>query len=273
MIRTAEDRAYLVELDQGVLRLSFNRPEYGNAVAAASVADLTALFEEAKEDPSVRVILVRGEGAMFSAGGDVAGFARSLKQDKETRQADFAERLPRLGKLVQAVIALDKPMVAAIRGAVAGAGLLFPLTADVVIGEPDAVFAFAHQRIGLSPDGGVTVLLPQAVGVRAARRLLLTAAKVDADEALKIGLLDEIVAAGTLEEQSMKVARRFAKAPQRAIRTAKRLLAASANGGGSLSDRIAAETAGIIACVGEDDFDEGVRAFIEKRPASFPSAG
>ncbi len=271
MIRSSEDQAYLVEVDQGVLRLTFNRPDYGNAVAAASVAELTALFKEAREDPSVRAILMRGEGAMFSAGGDVASFARSLEQDKETRQADFAERLPRLGRLVEAVVALDKPMVAAIRGAVAGAGLLFPLAADIVIGEPNAIFAFAHQRVGLSPDGGVTVLLPQAVGVRAARRLLLTAAKVDADEALRIGLLDEIVPAGTLEEQSMKLARRFARAPQRAIRTAKRLLAEAATGG-SLSDRIAAETAGIVACVGDDDFDEGVRAFIEKRPASFPSA-
>jgi 2-(1,2-epoxy-1,2-dihydrophenyl)acetyl-CoA isomerase len=271
MIKGPEDGSYLVEIEQGVLRLSFNRPESGNAVPPPMVPGLIALFEAAREDPSVRAMLIRGEGKMFSAGGDVGAFKRSLEQGREERQADFAERLPRLRKLVETVIAFDKPLVAAIRGAVAGAGLLYPLAADVVIGEADATFVFAHQRVGLSPDGGVTALLPKVVGARAARRLVLTAAKVDADEALKLGLLDEIVDAGTLEEVTLKLARRLARAPQLAIRTAKRLLAEE-SAGASLADLLDGESAGIVGCVGDDDFAEGVLAFMEKRPASFPSA-
>jgi 2-(1,2-epoxy-1,2-dihydrophenyl)acetyl-CoA isomerase len=271
MIEAPGDGSYLVEIEQGVLRLSFNRPEFGNAVPTTAVPHLIALFETARENPSVRAILVRGEGRMFSGGGDVASFANSLEQGRAARQADFAERLPRLRRLVETVIAFDKPMVAAIRGACAGAGLLYPLTADVVIGEPDASFVFAHQRIGLSPDGGVTALLPQAVGARTARRLLLTAAKVDAEEAVRLGLIDEIVESGTLEAHTLKLARRLARAPQLAIRTAKRLLAAQA-AGSSLAELLDGETAGIVASVGDDDFTEGVRAFMEKRAPSFPSA-
>jgi 2-(1,2-epoxy-1,2-dihydrophenyl)acetyl-CoA isomerase len=271
MIEAPEDGTYLVEIHDGVLRLSFDRPEFGNAVPTTAVPHLIALFEQAKEDPSVRAILVRGEGKMFSAGGDVAAFKRSLDQDREARQADFAERLPRVRKLVESVVAFDKPIVAAIRGPCAGAGLLYPLAADVVIGEPDATFIFAHQRVGLSPDGGVAALLPQVVGLRAARRLLLTAAKVEADEAVRIGLLDEIVEAGTLEDVTTRLARRLARAPQLAVRTAKRLLASQA-AGASLAELLDGETAGIVATVGDDDFAEGVRAFMEKRAAIFPSA-
>lgn len=271
MIQAPEDGSYLVEIAEGVLRLSFNRPELGNAVPTTAVPHLIALFEQAKDDRSIRAILVRGEGKMFSAGGDVAAFKRSLEQDREERQADFAGRLPRLRRLVETVVAFDKPIVAAIRGACAGAGLLYPLAADVVIGDPDATFVFAHQRIGLSPDGGVTALLPLAVGARTARRLLLTAAKVKADEALRIGLLDEIVESDRLEQTSFELASRLAKAPQLAIRTAKRLLVAQA-AGASLAELLDGETAGIVASVGDEDFAEGVRAFMEKRAAAFPSA-
>jgi 2-(1,2-epoxy-1,2-dihydrophenyl)acetyl-CoA isomerase len=230
---------------------------------------MTKLFQDAQADPSVRCILIRGEGKIFSAGGDVVGFSRSLEQDTATRQADFGRRLPALRGLIEAVVAFDRPVVASIRGAVAGAGLLYPLVADYVLGDETATFLFAHQRVGLSPDGGVTALLPQVVGVRMARTLLLTAAKVDAEEARHLGLLSRIVPAATLEDEAMKQATRFARAPQRAVVLAKTLTNASARQ--SLAESLDGETAGIVACVGDDDFAEGVRAFIEKRPAVFPS--
>jgi 2-(1,2-epoxy-1,2-dihydrophenyl)acetyl-CoA isomerase len=94
---------------------------------------------------------------------------------------------------------------------------------------------------------------------------------VDSDEALRLGLLDEIVPDGTLDEVTLKLARRLARAPQLAMRTAKRQLAMQA-GGANLSEMLDAETAGIVACVGDDDFAEGVTAFLEKRAAVFPSA-
>jgi 2-(1,2-epoxy-1,2-dihydrophenyl)acetyl-CoA isomerase len=269
MFEAPEDQAYLVELNRGVLHLTFNRPEFGNAIPSTAVPGLLQLFQDAQAAPAVRCILIDGKGKMFSAGGDVQSFAKSLEQDIETRQADFASRLPRLRKLVEAVVAFDRPIVVAVRGAAAGAGLLYPLAADMVIGDDTATFVFAHQRIGLSPDGGVTALLPLVVGLRNARMLMLTAAMVKSAEALQLGILNRIVPAETLAEESLKLAQRLARAPQLAITSAKRMLNASPRN--TLSQQLDAETDGIVACVGDPDFAEGVRAFIEKRAASFPS--
>ncbi|WP_340316233.1 enoyl-CoA hydratase/isomerase family protein [Rhizorhabdus argentea] len=269
MFVSAEDRSYLVEVDRGVLRLSLNRPEFGNAMPPSTVPRLTALFQAAQADPAIRAILIRGEGRIFSAGGDIAGFKRSLAQSAAERQADFAERLPRVRTLVEAVTAFDRPMVASIRGAAAGAGLLYPLAADLVIGDSTATFLFAHRNMALIPDGGVTLLLPQVVGERTARMLTLTAAKIEAEEAMRLGLLHRIVAADTLEEEAMQAAVRLARGPQRAIRLTKQMLvAAPRRTPGEILD---AEAAGIVECVGDDDFPEAVGAFIDKRPALFPS--
>lgn len=270
MLQSAEDGSYLVEVIDGVLRLSFNRPQFGNAVPKTAVPALTALFREAQANPAIRCVLVRGEGPIFSAGGDVASFAESIKQDVATRQADFSRRLPLARGLVEAIAAFDRPIVASVRGAAAGAGLFYPLVADYAIGDESATFVFAHQRVGLSPDAGVTAVLPQVVGIRMARMLFLTAAKVEADEALRLGILHRIVPPEILEDEAMKMAKRLARAPQLAITLAKKMVNDSPKL--SLGEILDAETAGIVACVGDEDFSEGVRAFMEKRQPSFPSA-
>lgn len=269
MIETPDDRCFLVALADGVLRLTFNRPEFGNALPSAAMPMLERLFRAAQADLGIRCILVEGTGKVFCAGGDLLGFAHSIEQEPGARQADFAQRLAVVGGLVQAVLAFDRPVVAAIRGAAAGVGLLYPLAADVAIGDESATFVFAHQRVGLSPDGGVTMLLPQVVGERTARTLLLTAAKLDATEAHRLGILSRIVPADDLARESVELARRLAQAPQRAIVAAKRLVTASSSS--SIAEQLAAESAALVACVGDPDFAEGVRAFIEKRRPFFPS--
>lgn len=270
MFEGPEDKSLLVELSEGVLRLSFNRPDFGNAIPAANVPLLTQIFRDAQESRDVRCILVRGEGRVFSAGGDVAAFGRSIEQDRDARQADFSARLTRAGGLIEAVHDFDRPIVAAVRGAAAGAGLFYPLAADYAIGDETAMFVFAHQGVGLTPDGGLTTVLAQVVGQRMARSLLLTSARVKADEAFRLGMLNRIVAADQLEDEALKLARRLARAPQRAIRGAKQLINAVPRR--TLSEQIAAETASIVECVGDDDFVEGVRAFLDKRAPDYPSA-
>ena len=264
-----EDAPYLVDRSDGVLSLSFNRPAYGNAIPQEAVPGLTELFAAINSDSSVRVLQVRGEGANFSAGGDVRSFLRAIEMPVADRRADFTKRLDALRAMVEAYLALEVPVVAACQGAVAGAGLLFALGADYVVADDTVAFLFSHQRIGLPPDGGVSLLLPRVVGHRRAAELILTAARVGAEDALRFGLVTRIVPAEDLASQAGAQARRFACAPRGAVRQAKALVAASGNQ--SATAQLLAERDAIVQAVGEPDFEEGVRAFIEKRQPVFPS--
>lgn len=269
-LTTPDNRHYLVVIEHGLLGLTLNRPKQSNAMTSAMTPMLIDLFESAASDPRVRAIHVRGEGRNFSAGGDVPGFAKTLEMTVEDRQEEFRGRIARLGRLAKAVAGFPGPVLVEVRGGAAGAGLLFTLAADYVIGDETALFVFAHQALGLCPDGGVSALLPQVVGLRTARSLVLTGARVRADEALRIGLLNRLVEAAALEAEAAKLAARLAKAPQLAVRSAKRLINASP--GATLDEQMDAETDAIAECVGDDDFAEGVSAFLEKRGPDFPSA-
>lgn len=260
---------FLIDRTEGVLKLSFNRPDHGNAIPQEAVPELTALFESITTDPSVRVLVVRGEGANFSSGGNVRNFALMLEKSVSDRRAEFRSRLDAVKGMAEAYLAIPVPVVAACQGAVAGAGLLFALGADYVLADETVTFLFSHQRIGLPPDGGVSLLLPRVVGQRRAAELILTAARVPADEAFRIGLVTKVVESGELAYAAEAQAKRFARAPVGALRRAKQLIAVS--GTQPDSAQLASERDAIVEAVGEPDFAEGVRAFLEKRQPTFPS--
>jgi 2-(1,2-epoxy-1,2-dihydrophenyl)acetyl-CoA isomerase len=261
------EEAFLVDRSNGILTLSFNRPEFGNAIPSVAVPLLIDLFRSVSKDPIVKVIVVRGEGKHFSAGGDVQAFALSLEQSIEDRRADFAPRLDRVAALVEAYLALDIPVIAACRGGVAGAGLMYVLGADYVLADETAAFVFAHQRVGLIPDSGVSYLLPRVVGERRAMQLVLGAVRIDAQEALRIGIVSQIAGADDLENEAQKLAQKLARGPSSVMRSAKRLIRSSASS--PLSQHLAMERDSIVTCVGEAAFEEGVRAFVEKRSPDF----
>jgi 2-(1,2-epoxy-1,2-dihydrophenyl)acetyl-CoA isomerase len=270
LILMSENAPYFVDRADGVLALSFNRPAQGNAIPQEAVLPLTSLFTSISSDPSVRALLIRGEGKHFSAGGDVQSFARAIEQPVDARRAEFMSRLNAVRGMVEAYLAIDVPVIAACQGAVAGAGLMFALGADYVIADETVNFLFSHQRVGLPPDGGVSLLLPRVVGQRRAVELVLTAARVGADESFRLGLASRIVLATDLAEEAAAQAKRFARAPTGAVRQAKRLMASS--GEQPVSAQLEAERDAIVEAVGTADFEEGVRAFVEKRQARFPSA-
>jgi 2-(1,2-epoxy-1,2-dihydrophenyl)acetyl-CoA isomerase len=260
----------LKKLEDGVLTVTLNRPETRNAMSPEMVPALTDIMREAQSDARVRCVLLRGAGDHFTAGGDVAGFRKTLTLSAADRRAQFHDRLGRASTMVGAFLELEKPLVAACRGAIAGAGLMLPLAADLVLADETTVFVFAHLRLALVPDGGVSWLLPRVVGARPAKRLLLTAAQVKGAEALQLGLITSLHRAEELDEAVKKTTAAFARAPQLAMRSTKRLLGESL--ARSVADQLEAERDGIVACVGDPDFDEAVNAFLEKRPARFPSA-
>jgi 2-(1,2-epoxy-1,2-dihydrophenyl)acetyl-CoA isomerase len=130
-----EDAApdFLMARQHGVLWLTLNRPEHGNAIASTSVPALTKVFQEAQSDQGVRCLVVGGRGKHFCSGGDVTAFAQDLQRSVEARQANFRERMGRLAGLIEAIAAFDRPIIAAVHGAVAGAGLMLALSADIVV--------------------------------------------------------------------------------------------------------------------------------------------
>jgi 2-(1,2-epoxy-1,2-dihydrophenyl)acetyl-CoA isomerase len=265
----AADHEILIAREDGVLTLTFNRPQFRNAMSSEMTPTLMTIFREAKADSKVRCIVVTGAGDHFTAGGDVVGFQRTLELSPAERQDQFRQRLDRVAGMVESVLAFDRPIVARCRGAVAGAGLMFVLAADLVLADETATFVFAHRQMALVPDGGVSWLLPRIVGLRQAKRLLLTAAKVGATEALALGLATAVYSTAELDRAVEKAAISLARAPQEAIKTTKRLLADSLS---ETSERqLLAERDGIVRCVGQDDFAEAVRSFLEKRSPRFPS--
>ena len=262
---TVINDAFLVERAEGVLTLTFDRPDAGNAMPPEAAERLIALFGSVNNDGTTRALLVRGNGRNFSAGGDVHVFAKSVDQPIDERRADWLTRQDRLIALVEAYMAVEVPVVAACQGGVVGAGLMYALGADFVVADETVTFAFAHQRLGLTPDGGVSVLLPRAVGERQAAALVLTAARVGADEALRLGLVHRLVAAGDLSDKARAQALRFAKAPARVVRKAKAMMTQ----GGATAAMLLRERDAIVESVCDPDFGEGVRAFLEKRDPSF----
>lgn len=262
-----EGDGYLLAARGGVLTLTLNAPEARNPFRQSMSSDFAAIFAEARRDSAIRCLVVRGSGDHLSSGGDIAGFKLALQKPRSDLQAHFHERLERAAVMVENLLAFDRPVLVRMRGAVAGAGMLFPLAADLVIADETATFLFAYNRLGLTPDGGISHLLPRAVGERQARRLLLTAATVRAEESLRLGLVDRIVPADELDVELDEAAAQLAGASQGAVSRTKRLLLQSMSV--PLGEQLAAERDGIVASVGHDDFAEAVDAFLEKRRPQF----
>lgn len=267
MIPAIEDGPFLVNHADGVLTITFNRPEARNAIPTEAVPRLADLFARITQDRDVRVVLVRAIGENFGGGGDVAGMKASLALEPEARSASYFARLDKASAMVRNWCAIPQPIVTAARGSVAGAAMLYTLGADVTIGEPSTYFLCAHTLIGLTPDSGLSWLLPRAIGVKRATDLFLSGRKVAAEEALSIGLLTRLVATGEADAAAEKLARALARGPAAALRDAKRMIAAAADAG--LAGQLDLERDMVARHVAGDDFAEGVTAFMEKRRANF----
>lgn len=176
---------YLVE--EAVAHVRLNRPEAANAFDLAATRELREAVDRAGADPGVRAVMLSGAGARFCAGGDVASFVAAAD-----RSAYLHRLASELDEALQALAALPKPVVAAVHGAVAGAGLGLLLSADVAVAAPGTKFVFAYPGIGLTPDCGVSWMLPRAVGSQRALALALTGRTLDATTAQEWGLVAEV---------------------------------------------------------------------------------
>lgn len=270
MISAITEGPYLVDHTDGVLTLTFNRPEARNAIPTEAVVPLAELYAQIAADADVRVVLVKAMGDNFGGGGDVAGMKASLDLDPAARSESYHGRLDRASAMVRGWCAIPQPVVTAARGSVAGAAMMYTLGADVAIGDASTYFLCAHTLIGLSPDSGLSWLLPRAIGVKRATDMFLSGRKVGAQEALAMGLLSRLVAPEEVDTAAESLARQLARGPAQVLRDAKAMVSAAPSR--SLAEQLDLERDTVAQHVARGDFEEGVRAFMEKRRARFPSA-
>lgn len=208
-----------LDVVDGVAHLAFDRPEASNALDMATGRAVEDALGQVRDDADVRVLLLSGNGRMFSSGGDLAAMADA--DDRPAFVHALAEQAHRATRLLDA---LEKPVVAAVHGAAAGIGLSFVLGADLVVADRSTRFVTAYTSVGLTPDGGQSWLLPRVVGLQRALELTLTPRRLTAEEAADWGIVTRVVDDGTALDEARVVAAQLAAGPAAAAGRARRLL-------------------------------------------------
>jgi 2-(1,2-epoxy-1,2-dihydrophenyl)acetyl-CoA isomerase len=221
-----------------------------------------AAIDECQSNRAVRAILLRGEGRMFCGGGDVAQFAR---------QSDLPDYLwnitLHLHRALSVMTKLDAPIVAAVQGAAAGAGMGLVCAADLVVASDSARFVMAYTQVGLSPDGSSSWFLPRLVGHRRALELTLTNRALDANEALAWGIVSRVVPENELEDTARELATQLALGPTGSFGRSKRLLTAAQTS--ELEAQLEREALMLRESAGTAEAREGITAFMGKRKPDF----
>jgi 2-(1,2-epoxy-1,2-dihydrophenyl)acetyl-CoA isomerase len=257
------DLVILAEAD-GVATLLLNRPEKLNAFDIPMSEQLADALEAA-EARGARALVVTGAGRAFSAGGDIR-FMVDLKE-RESGYEGLAPLVEGGGNAVARLAALPFPTIAAVNGPAAGGGLNLALACDLVVASDRATFGQTFVRIGLHVDWGGSYFLPRRVGLAKALELCWTGHMIDTREALRIGLVDRVVPHEDFTEEVKALATGLASAPQASVRLAKQSLRAGLTR--TLAQCLAAETEAQAECWASPDSAEGIRAFVEKRKATF----
>ena len=253
----------LFEKSDGVADVALDRPKKLNAFDATMHEELYAALDDAAADDGVRCVVLRGEGRGFSAGADLAGIIENSDGDP-----DLGEYLRNTySRLVRRIVSMEKPVVASLHGPVYGAGVGISLACDMRIAASSAKFSVAFIKIGLMPDAGVSFFLPRVVGLGRALEMSLLGDPVEADEALRTGLVNKVVPDEELAEETAALASRLASMPTAAIGRTKQALYASFEE--SLDAMLEREAEGQTFCGFTADHREGVAAFFEKREARF----
>ena len=245
-------------VEGAVARIRFNRPERLNALDMELVLAFGAAVDAALADAAVRIVVIEAEGRAFVAGGDLAFF------DQAPDRAEAAHALiGPIHRTLKALAASPKLTVGSVKGPVAGAGMSLALGLDFLVAADDTVFNLAYARIGTTPDGGGSYLLPRLVGSRRALELALLSENIDAAEALRLGLVNRVVPLAELEAATMRLAEKLAAGAPIAQAATKQLMQKAFEH--SFPDHLDAEEQAFADCAGTEDFGGAVAAFLQKR--------
>lgn len=259
----AQSEKLLVSLANGIKRITFNCPERRNAVDHAMLAALRDAIFESAEDQS-RVIILSGAGEAFCAGAD-------LQPSQGVTDSDVTQLLrENVNPAIVAMRQLEKPILARVHGAAAGVGCNYALACDLIFASEQARFGQVFVKIALAPDGGGAYFLPRNVGYWKAFELLATGDMISATEAQALGLVNRVVPVEELDRTVDEWAARLAAAPALALAKIKQGMNYALHH--DLAAALDNEAVNQAACFGSADFQEGVQAFLEKRPAKFGGA-
>lgn len=254
--------AVKLSVASGIATIALNRPHVMNAMDGEMMRQLRPVTEAVEKDSSVRAVVLRGEGAAFMAGGDVAVFHQHL--------AELPDLIVTWGREMHAAFLalrrMGKPVLASVHGAVAGGGFSLMCAADLAIAAADTRFTLAYANIGASPDGGSTYFLPRLVGYKKTMEMIMLPDRFDAETARLHGLVNWVVPNEKLAAETMRIAQRLAAGPTRAYAEAKRLVNQSLD---PLDAQMEQELQAFSRCARGPDLKEGVSAFVEKRKPVF----
>jgi len=247
-----------------IATITLNRPDKLNAFIGHMRRDLAEALEQAGSDRSVRVVIVTGAGRAFCAGGDISFMAELMKRhDAE----EFARILGAGRRVITAIRQMTKPVIASINGPASGAGCNLAFACDLRIASNTATFSQSFARVGLHPDWGGTYFLPRLVTPNKACEMFFLGEAIDAAEAARWGIVNQVVAPEDLESATLQLAERLRAAPPIALAAAKHAVYMSQ--AAELEEMLRYETEAQLRCFESDDGHEGVRAFLEKREPKF----
>lgn len=253
----------LVAREDGVATITLNRPTALNALNRELTLALRDAVFAAEHDPGVRCVVLRG-GEHFMAGGDLKWFHQAVSSAESAEvRVQFEAFIHEVHALIISLRRMPKPVIASVRGAAAGFGLSLMMACDLALAADSAYFTLAYTAIGVSPDGGSTFALPRIVGQKKAMEIALLGERFDAAAAERLGLVNRVVPAGSLDIETAKLAARLAAGPTAAYARTKALLNGSLNA--TLESQLQREAEAFAQSASEPDFKEGLSAFIEKR--------
>ena len=257
------DAPLLIDVEDGVAWLTLNRPEAGNAIDLPMARALVDAAIRCQTDVTIRCVVLTGAGRLFCAGGDVGLFASAGEQVP----ALLSELAGTLHMALARLARMAKPLLVLVNGPAAGAGLSLAISGDVVLATRSAHFTAAYGAIGLTPDGGMSWLLPRLVGLRKAQEIILTNRRVKADEAEVIGLVTRLVDDDQLRTEGKATAATLTRSAVEAIGAARALLQESFSSG--YETQLEREARAISAAGAAAECREGLAAYFAKRTPDF----
>jgi len=241
----------MVAVEQGIMTITFNRPEKKNALTTSMYQSMNLALEQAAEDSAISVVLFTGSGDCFTAGNDIADF---LKAGEDIEQRP-------VGKLLMLLSAFKKPVVAAVQGNAIGIGTTMLLHCDLVVAATDAKFALPFVALGLCPEAASSLLLPKLAGYQQAAELLMLGEAFSAEKAESIGLINRVVDSEKVKQQALELCQKLTTLPAQSLLLTKQLMKTP---GDNVQERLRLEFGHFTERLQSDDARKVFQAFLAK---------